>query len=168
MSRFLFLSLCLALLGSGCGLDVIEVEVTETGVVGLTGLNFPGMPQFSASLGRALTDKDVKPSDVDSLRLVRARLSHLSVGVMPPDLAFLHDVRLEASAAGQPTARLAEQAAFAPGTIQADLPTADLELKPYLDTGAMRLGLEATADPPPMAAIELELKLRFRVDVNVI
>jgi hypothetical protein len=158
----------LGLLGSACGVDVIEVEIKEQGQVGMAAISFPGMEQFGTSLGRSLSDKDVNPDDVDSLKLIRLQLFHRSVGVQPADLTFLHDLRFDATATGLAAATLAEQAEFAAGTREADLPPADVELKPYLEAGSMRLELDATVNPPPAALIDLEVVLRFRVDVNVI
>ncbi len=158
----------LGLAGPGCGVDIVEIEISEQGQVGMAALSFPGMEQFSASLGRSLSDKDVDPDDVDSLRLIRLQLYHRSLGVDPADLTFLHDLRLEATAAGLAAASLASQAEFAPGAREADLPPADVELKPFLEAGGMRLELDARLDPPPAALIELEAVLRFRVDVDVL
>jgi len=153
---------------AGCGLDVVEVSVTETGGAGMVAVQFPGMGQFGSSLGRALSDKDVDPSDVDSLKPISARLVMTSQGGLTSDLSFLHDLAFLASATGLDGAVLASQASFPSGTRASDLAVPeDLELKPFLEAGDMAITVDATLDPPPPDLVELQVTFRFRVDANV-
>ncbi|MBN2497500.1 MAG: hypothetical protein JXR96_23105 [Deltaproteobacteria bacterium] len=165
--RALWLAACLCS-AAGCGLDVVEIEVVETGQVGLTALRFPGMDSFGSSLGRALSDKDVDPSDVDSMRVTAVHIRMLSQGGLTDDLSFVEDLALTAAAEELDAARLAHKESFAEGVREADLEIdAQTELKPFLEAGGMRVEVGARLNPPPPDLVELELAVKLRVDVNL-
>ncbi len=143
-------SCLLALSLTACGLDVVEFDVVETGGVGGAALNFPGMANFSTGLGRALSDKDVDPSDVDSMKVLEVSLRMTSQGGLTQDLIFIEDMEFSAVAEGLPTARIAFQASIGEGVREVQFQVEDnLELKPYLEAGNMAIQVQATLNPPP-------------------
>jgi hypothetical protein len=154
---------------SGCGIDVVEIEIAEQGQAGGAALNFPGMSGFQASIGNALNSKDVDPSDVDSMKLLRCTLEMTSSGAITTDLSFLHDLSFAAQATGVSAAVLASQSTFASGIRRAELAvTPDLELKPFLSAGDMSVSVNADLDPYPPDRVDLRVTFRIRVDVNVL
>jgi hypothetical protein len=168
---------CLVVLGlaallplSGCGADVVNVELTEEGAAGNTGvLDIPGLPSFGSSLSRALNKKDVNPKDVDSMKLRECSIKMLSQGGLSEDLSFMEKLEFWVSGGSLDRALMATQPSFPAGTRQADLQvTQDLELKPYLDTGGMVVEAEVPLVMPPPDLVEFELYFKIRVDVNVI
>ena len=160
---------CLLALGSvSCGLDVVEFDVVETGGVGGAALNFPGMANFSTGLGRALSDKDVDPDDVDSMKVLEVSLRMNSQGGLTRDLSFIEDMEFSAEAEGIPTARIAFQAAIGEGIREVQFQVEDdLELKPYLEAGNMAIKVQATLNPPPPDLVELEVTFKIRVDIDL-
>lgn len=154
---------------AGCGLDVIEVEVVESGSAGLAGATFPGMNQFGTSLEDALQTKDIEPGKVDSLKVVSGSLKLTSRGGVTQDLSFLEKMEFNVSAPGLETRLLASQSVFPTGRteVQFEIDGA-LELKPYLDTREMSVTLEAPLVFVPPDRVDLEVRFRLRVDVNVI
>ncbi len=163
------LLICLLTLGlTACGLDVVEFDVVETGGVGGAALNFPGMANFSTGLGRALSDKDVDPGDVDSMKVLEVSLRMTSQGGLTQDLSFIEDMEFSAEADGLPTARIAFQASIAEGVREVQFQVEDnLELKPYLEAGNMAIQVQATLNPPPPDLVELEVTFKIRVDVDL-
>jgi hypothetical protein len=153
----------------GCGLDVIEVEVVQDGFAALAGATFPGMNQFGVSLEDALQAKDINPGDVDSLRVLSGSIEMTSKGGVTKDLAFIQKMEFWVAAPGQTTVLLASAPSFPKGTTKKDFTlTKDLELKPYLATGQMAVTLDAPLVQPPIDTVELRVRFRLRVDVNVI
>ncbi len=161
----------LAALGllAACGADVVRIEVTESGQAGGMALSFPGMESFGSSLGRALGDEDVKPGDVDSMRVERVELALLSQGGLTEDLGFLQQVRFLVAADGMEAEVLAERASIPEGarTIEFEV-TPELDLKPFLKAGGMRIEIDAELAFPPPDVVELEATFKIRVDVNVV
>ncbi len=153
----------------GCGLDVVEFTITQTGQVGMASLQFPGMEQFGGTLLRALSDHSVDPDDVDSMRVTSVVLSMTADGGLTRDLTFLHGLMFTVQANGMVATRLAGQDQFSAGTRRASIPvTPQLELKPYLEAGGMALGASASLDPLPPDRVDLQLDIKLRVDVNAI
>ena len=160
---------CLTLTLIGCGADVINIKVVETGQAGGLAISFPGMGNFSSGLGKALSDKDVTPKDVDSMTVTDVSLTLTSQGGLTDDLTFLENMRFDVSADGLAPEVLANHAAFADGQRQADFQvTPDLELKPFLQAGTMRIDVDADLAYPPPDVVELEVVFKLRIDVNVI
>ncbi len=163
------LALLLAWLGSGCGADVVNLSVTETGQAGGLAIQFPGMGNFSSSLGRALSKKDVNPKDVDSMKVKAVTLSLVSQGGLTDDLSFLEELSFVVSATGVESQVLAVQPSFSEGDREVQLQvTEDLELKPYLKAGDMRIDVDASLAFPPPDVVDLEVTFRIRVNVNVV
>ncbi len=154
---------------AGCGVDVIHIEVVETGQAGGMAISFPGMGNFGSSLGSALSDKDVDPGDVDSMKVTDVTLELTSQGGLTDDLSFLKDLRFEVSAEGMGPEELASWTSFAEGDRKVDLEVAsDLELKPYLKAGSMTVSLDAELSFPPPDVVDLQVTFKLRVDVDVI
>lgn len=154
---------------AGCGVDVVDIEVVETGQAGGLAISFPGMGNFGSSLGQALSSKDVDPSDVDSMKVTSVQLALKSQGGLTDDLAFLRSIAFVVSAEGMPGQELASRDVFSSGDRKLDLQVrSDLELKPFLQAGGMRVEVQAQLAYPPPDVVELEVTFRLRVDVNVI
>jgi hypothetical protein len=168
-NRALVIIALLLAMTPGCGLDVIEVEVVQDGFAALAGATFPGMNQFGVSLEDALQTKDINPGDVDSLKVLSGSIEMTSKGGVTKDLSFIQKMEFWVAAPGQATMLLASAPAFPKGTTKKDFTlTRDLELKPYLATGQMAVTLEAPLVQPPIDTVELRVRFKLRVDVNVI
>jgi hypothetical protein len=163
------LILLIALIGAGCGLDVVELDVKEEVTVGGTSMVFPEMGNFGATLEKSLTDKDVNPSDVDSMKLLSCSIRMIGQGGLTNDLSFLQKLDFYVQATAMDRTLLASQPSFPQGTRQADLTvTEGLELKPYLDAGDMKVSPDAPFVFLPPDLVSMEIVFRIRVDVNVI
>jgi hypothetical protein len=163
------LILLIALIGAGCGLDVVELNVKEEVMVGGTSMVFPEMGNFGATLEKSLTDKDVDPSDVDSMKLLSCTIEMIGQGGLTNDLSFLQKLDFYVAATGMNRTLLASQPSFPKGTRQADLTvTEDLELKPYIEAGDMKISPDAPFVFVPPDLVSMEIVFRIRVDVNVI
>jgi len=137
--------------------------------VGGTSMVFPEMGNFGGSLERSLSDKDVDPGDVDSMKLLSCSIRMIGQGGLTNDLSFLEKLDFFVSANGMPPTLLASQPSFPEGTRQADLTvTEDLELKPYLKAGDMKVSPDAPFIYLPPDLVSMELIFHMRVDVNVI
>jgi hypothetical protein len=163
------LILLMALFSAGCGLDVVELNVKEQVTVGGTSMVFPEMGNFGATLEKSLTDKDVDPADVDSMKLLSCSIEMIGQGGLTNDLSFLQKLDFYVTATGKERTLLASQPSFPEGTREADLTvTEDLELKPYLKAGDMKVSPEAPFEYLPPDLVTMEIVFRIRVDVNVI
>jgi hypothetical protein len=163
------LILLIALLGAGCGLDVVEFDVKEEVTVGGTSMVFPEMSNFGGSLERSLSNKDVNPGDVDSMKLLSCSIRMIGQGGLTNDLSFLQKLEFYASATGMPRTLMASQPSFPDGVREADLTvTEGLELKPFLKAGDMKVSPDAPFEYLPPDLVNLEIVFHMRVDVNVI
>ncbi len=154
---------------NGCGMDVVTIEVSEQGQAGGLSLQFPGMSNFGGSLSKALSEKDVNPSDVDSMKTQNVTLSLLSQGGLTNDLSFLDEMKFSLTADGMQPVDLATKSDFASGDRQVEFDVVpDLEMKPYLDAGGVRIDLDAAVASPAPDIVDLEVVFKLRVDVNVI
>ena len=163
------LILLIALVSSGCGLDIVEFDVKESVTVGGTSMVFPEMANFSGSLERSLSDKDVNPGDVDSMKLLACSIRMIGQGGLTNDLSFLQKLDFFATATGMPRTLLASQPSFPGGMREADLTvTEGLELKPFLKAGDMKVSPDAPFNYLPPDLVNLEIVFHMRVDVNVI
>jgi hypothetical protein len=163
------LILLIALIGTGCGLDVVEFDVKEEVTVGGTSMVFPEMANFGGSLEKSLSDKDVDPGDVDSMKLLSCSIRMIGGGGLTNDLSFLEKLEFYVSADGMPRTLMASQPSFPDGIREADLTvTEGLELKPYLKAGNMKVTPEAPFVYLPPDLVSMELVFHMRVDVNVI
>ena len=130
---------------------------------------FPEMTNFGGTLEKSLTDKDIDPSDVDSMKLLSCTIEMIGQGGLTNDLSFLEKLDFFVAATGMDRTLLASQPSFPDGTRQADLTvTEDLELKPYLKAGDMKVSPEAPFIFLPPDLVSMEIVFRIRVDVNVI
>jgi hypothetical protein len=163
------LILLLAVLAAGCGLDVVEIDVKEEVTVGGTSMVFPEMANFGGTLEKSLSDKDVDPGDVDSMKLLSCSIRMIGQGGLTNDLAFLEKLDFYVSANGMPQTLMASQPSFPDGIREADLTvTEDLELKPYLKAGDMKVSPDAPFVYLPPDLVSMEIVFHIRVDVNVI
>lgn len=163
------LMVLMALVGAGCGLDVIELDVKEQVSVGGTSMVFPEMGNFGATLEKSLTDKDVDPGDVDSMKLLSCSIEMIGQGGLTNDLSFLQKLDFYVTATGKERTLLASQPSFPQGTRRADLTvTEGLELKPFLNAGGMKVSPDAPFVFQPPDLVTMEIVFRIRVDVNVI
>jgi hypothetical protein len=153
---------------TGCGLDVVDVDVVETTYVGGSALSLQAMDQFGSSLGSALDTEGVDPSDVDSLKVKSGQVVLTSRGGLTSDLGFMSNLVFHVQADGLSPARLAWKDVFSDGQTEADLQVdSDLELKTFLDSGHMEVIPSAALVPPP-DLVEIEVRFKLRVDVNAI
>jgi len=153
----------------GCGADVVTLEVTETGQAGGLAIQFPGMGNFGSSLGQALSKKDINPKDVDSMKVKAVTLKLVSQGGLTEDLTFLEELTFLVSADGLDPQVLAVQPSFSAGDREVHLQvTDDLELKPFLKAGGMRIDVDASLAFPPPDLVDLEVTFKVRVNVNVV
>jgi hypothetical protein len=151
----------------GCGLDVIEISLVEKGQVAGASVVFPSMASFSTELVQALGDKQVDPSDVDSLRLKSARLVMSTSNGSNDNLSFIRSIRFLVSAKNLNTKEIAASGNI-PNVTSVKLEVPAVELKPYLQAGSFVIQLRMELDSPPINTIDLEVALTFRVDANVI
>lgn len=162
------LLLPLAGASSACGLDVVEITIEEEGQVGLAGVLLPGIGNFGSSLERALSDEDVDPGDVDSMKVLGCRLEMISQGGITNDLTFLEKMEFYLDADGMEQKLLAGRNGFTEGEREVDLDvTDDLELKPYLKAGGMSVSVDAPMVQPPPDLVEIRVTFRIRVNVDV-
>ncbi|HUU01604.1 MAG TPA: hypothetical protein VM425_09205 [Myxococcota bacterium] len=172
MIRFslLLLAVFVMALFSACGLDVVEFSVVEEGLVGMAGVNVPGLGNFGSSLDNALSDQGVDPGDVDSMRVLTGSLEMTTQGGLTKDLSFFEKLEFNLGADGMQPTRLALAAQpIAAGTKHVDLDVdSRLDLKPYLDAGNMLVDVDAMLNPLPPDAVGIKLIFKVRVDVNVI
>ena len=169
ITHFCLAAVVVALGLAGCGADVVTLKVTETGQAGGLALQFPGMGNFGSSLGQALSKKDVNPKDVDSMKVKAVTLRLVSVGGLTDDLTFLDELSFLVTADGLGSEVLAERPSFSAGDREVELQVAeDLELKPFLSAGGMRIDVDASLAFPPPDVVDLEVTFKVRVNVNVI
>jgi len=150
-----------------CGLDVVEIEIVETGTIGGLAISLPGMSSFGSAVGRAISAKEVDPADVDSLRAIGVSLAITSAG-QTTDFTFLEKVAFVVSATGLAPGEVDARDTFPVAQAKVDLNVRDLELKPYLDTGAMSIQVQGQIKAPPPDQVTFEVRFRLRVDVNVL
>ncbi len=163
------LLLMMVLFSAGCGLDVVELDVKEQVTVGGTSMVFPEMGTFGATLEKSLTDKDVNPGDVDSMKLLSCSIEMIGQGGLTNDLSFLQKLDFYVTATGKERTLMASQPSFPVGTRRADLTvTEGLELKPYLNAGDMKVSPDAPFEYLPPDLVTMEIVFHIRVDVNVI
>jgi hypothetical protein len=171
MKKFLYLPIFILLLvAPGCGLDIIEITITEEGQASLTGgLSFPNMGSFAATMSKTMSNNDINPDDVDSLKLVSSSISLKSEYFFTKDLSFLKTLEIQVSAPDLQPEIIASATTFEAGNRKKELGiTENLELKPYLNTGSMTVSVDTSINSPPREAVLLEISLTFRVDVNVL
>jgi hypothetical protein len=90
-------------------------------------------------------------------------------GGLTNDLSFLQKLDFYVSATGMPQTLMASQPSFPDGIREADLTvTEDLELKPYLKAGDMKVSPDAPFEYLPPDLVNMEIVFHMRVDVNVI
>ncbi len=160
----------LAVFFSACGLDVVEFSVIEEGSIGGAGVNIPGLGNFGSSLDNALSGQGVDPGDVDSMRVLTGSIEMTTHAGLTKDLSFFDILEFNMVADGMQPARLAWAAQpIATGSTRVELDVdSDLELKPYLDAGNMRVEIDATLEKPLPDVVGIKLIFKVRVDVNVI
>jgi hypothetical protein len=158
-----------SLVWPACGIDVLDIELVETGQAGGLAISFPGFGNFGTSLGQALSSKDVDPADVDSMKLTAVQFTLTSQGGLTDDLTFLRSLAFVVSADGLAGQELASHSPFSAGerTVAFEV-RSELELKPFLEAGGLRIEIEADLAYPPPDVVDLEVTFRLRVDVNVI
>ena len=88
---------------------------------------------------------------------------------MTEDLGFLQQVRFLVAADGMEAQVLAERVSIPEGARTIELEVApELDLKPFLKAGGMRIDIDAELAFPPPDVVELEATFRIRVNVNVV
>ncbi len=168
LSSFIF-AIFAATFFCSCGLDVVEFSVSEEGLVGMAGVNVPGLGNFGSSLDNALSDQGVDPNDVDSMRVLTGSLEMTTQGGLTKDLSFFEKLEFNLGADGMQPTRLAWADPIVAGSTRVDLNVeSQLDLKPYLNAGNMRVDVDAKLNPLPPDAVGIKLVFKVRVDVNVV
>ena len=163
---------CVLVLALCCsGVDDFEVTQTATAQVPAgtvldtlpADLGFDDLTKVDVQESREYANQGVSESDVDSVRLVRVKLTVRGGG----DLAFMDSVEFFVESPGLPRVRVARGGPFPAGTSEVELQLDDVELKPYVIADSMDITSAATGRrPAEMTTIDAELVLLVDVDVS--
>ncbi len=169
--RLVSLALLLALAGTGCG-AIAAFDATVTGKTTVQKgtlleqalpLDFGAFGGIDLSQTQSFQNHDVKPSQVDSIKLKRLTLEITN----PPsgqDFSFLNSIEFDVSADGQPTKRIAESAPGAfQGATQVDLNLDGVELKPYATAPNFSITTKANANKRPDQDTTIQATVVFHV-----
>lgn len=167
-------AVALALALAACGGTVaVDVDLSSPGTLRGSLSQLPGLTGgFSrwASAG-ATVSRTLDTSGHDLTRVRSARLVSGSVTLVAPEgrtLAFVTSFSIRAVAPGLEKVTIAHQdAAFAEGGGPYPLVLADVDLKPYLETGSLTLEPWVETSTRPSQDHEIDVALQLRLDVSL-
>jgi hypothetical protein len=166
--------LCLLVAVAGCGkLLAFDTEVSASGVVrGLlasTG-NLPGSIDATGSLSQAFEANGIDASKVQSLKITGGRLSATQSGG-ENHLGWFKTFEIYVSANGMDPIRIGQidTAKFADRAATAALIVEDIELKPYLNAGGMKLTpkIELASGSRPAKDVPVTLNMTVHVEPEI-
>ena len=169
--RLVSLALLLALAGSGCG-PIGAFDATVTGKTTIQKgtlleqvfpMDFSALGGIDLSQTQSFQNHDVKPSQVDSIKLKGLTLE-ITSPASGQDFSFLNSVEFDVGADGQPTQRIAQSAPGAfQGARKVELEVDDVELKPYATAANFSITTQANANKRPDQDTTVQATVVFHV-----